>query len=394
MTARSFLLTFLLSLFFSCHAAAQKKEISQARDILKKGKNVEQAEQLMTKLLKDSVNKGNKKIYAIWLQSVEKQYEAANDRLYLKQKQDTAAFFALARRIFTIAETLDSIDMQPDKRGRVDTEYRKDNAARLVTLRPNLFNGGTYHTRKGEYAKAYDYFEHYIDCTKQPLFSASSLSDKRMAEAAYWATYCGYRLKNPLLTLRHRKLALTDSTKAALTLQYMAEARRWLNDDSLYMETLAGGFRRYPHNSYFFPRLTDYYNNHQQYDKALLLADSAILADSTNELFLFAKTTALFNLGRYNECIALSDTLIARNDSLPDPYYTAGTAYLNKALKLDALRQKKQLRKVYQKARHYMERYRQLAPDDKQRWAPALYRIYLNLNLGRQFDEIDRLLKQ
>ncbi len=41
-----------------------------------------------------------------------------------------------------------------------------------------------------------------------------------------------------------------------------------------------------------------------------------------------------------------------------------------------------------------MERYRKLAPQQKQKWGPALYRIYLNLNMGKQFDEIDRLLKE
>jgi hypothetical protein len=41
-----------------------------------------------------------------------------------------------------------------------------------------------------------------------------------------------------------------------------------------------------------------------------------------------------------------------------------------------------------------MEQYRQLAPDQKGKWAPALYKIYLNLNMGRQFEEIDRLMKE
>ena len=102
----------------------------------------------------------------------------------------------------------------------------------------------------------------------------------------------------------------------------------------------------------------------------------------------------LFNIGRYDESIALSDTLIAMNDSLPEPYYNAGTAYINKALKLHPLREKKQVRNTYSLARPYMERYRKLAPQQKQKWGPALYRIYLNLNMGKQFDEIDRLLKE
>ena len=375
---------------------AQKKEISQARDILKKGKNVEQAEKLMTGLLKDTVNLSNKRIYDLWLQAVGKQYEQANERLYLKQKQDTAAFFDLTRRMFTIAETLDSLDMQPDRKGRVNTEYRKDNATRLLALRPNLFNGGTYHVRKHNYQKAFDFFEQYMDCCRQPLFGDHHLdsTDQRLPETAYWATYCGYRLQNPLFTLRYRQIALRDTLKRELTLQYLAEARRWLKDDSLYVECLREGFRHYPTNAYFFPHLTDYYNAHSLYSQALELADSALAADSCSYLFTYAKATALFNLQRYDESIALSDTLIARNDSLPEPYYTAGTALLNKALKLDPLRDKKALRKTYQRARHYMERYRNLAPEEKKKWGSPLYRIYLNLNMGRQFDEIDRLLKQ
>jgi tetratricopeptide (TPR) repeat protein len=136
----------------------------------------------------------------------------------------------------------------------------------------------------------------------------------------------------------------------------------------------------------------DYYSLKGDHEKALQVVDSALMQCSVCDPYLYAKATTLFNLKRYDECIALSDSLIARNDTLAEPYYNAGTAYLNKALKLDPLKEKKQLRRLYQKARPYMEHYRKLAPDQKEKWGPALYRIYFNLNLGRQFDEIDRLL--
>lgn len=377
-------------------ALAQRKELSQARTILKSGRNGEQAEQLMTKLLKDSANRDNKRIYNVWYEAVLMQYQAVNEKLYLKQRQDTAQFFELTRRLFTVAETLDSLDMRPDKKGRVDPEYRKDNAERLMKYRPNLLNGCTYYVRKADYKRAYQFGEAYMDCARQPLFTDYHLDslDSRMPEAAYWTTYSGYRQNDPVLTLRYRKLALRDSSRAEYTLQYMAEARRWLKDDSLYMETLREGFRRYPTNTYFFPHLMDYYTSKGANEEALDIVDRMLEMNDSNQLYLFAKSAVLFNLERYDESIALSDSLIAKNDSMPDPYYNAGTAYLNKALKLHPLRDKKQVKATYQKARHYMERYRQLAPDQKQKWGPALYRIYLNLNMGKQFDEIDRLLKQ
>ena len=73
------------------------------------------------------------------------------------------------------------------------------------------------------------------------------------------------------------------------------------------------------------------------------------------------------------------------------------TVYLNRALELEQRNEprkfKKQLTQLYQQALPYIETYRKLAPDDKRRWAPALYRVYLNLNKGKQFDEIDRILR-
>lgn len=375
---------------------AQKKELSQARTILKSGKKVEEAEKLMTKLLKDSANRDNKRIYAVWYESVLMQYQAVNEKLYMNQKQDTAKFYDLTQRLFTIAETLDSLDARPDRKGRVDIEYRKDHAKELLKYRPNLFYACTYYIRKGNYKQAYQYGEAYMDCARQPLFTGYHLDslDARMPEVAYWATYCGYRMNDPVLTLRYRHLALRDSTRAESTLQYMAEARRQLKDDFLYLETLREGFRRYPENSYFFPRLMDLYIANNDNQNALKTVDNALSHNGKSQLFLYAKSTVLFRMERYDESIALSDTLIALNDSLAEAYYNAGTAYINKALKLHPLREKKQLRQTYSQARPYMERYRQLAPAQKQKWGPALYRIYLNLNMGKQFDEIDRLLKK
>ena len=80
-----------------------------------------------------------------------------------------------------------------------------------------------------------------------------------------------------------------------------------------------------------------------------------------------------------------------------EPYFNIATAKLNQALELDRRNQPRvyrtQIRKLYMEARPYMEAYRKLAPDEKRKWAPALYRIYLNLNMGKQFDEIDRVMK-
>ena len=389
------LFTFSPSHLFTFSAFAQKRQMAEAENYLRSGKNFDKAEQLMVKLLADSANQQNPRIYNLWLQAVEKQYGAINERMYKRQTVDTTKLFSLARRIFVIAERMDSVDMRPDKRGRVNPEYRKDNAERLMGYRPNLFFGGAHHLRKGDFPTAYDFFECYIDCARQPLFTAQRLdeTDPRMGEAAYWATYCGYRMNDPLLTLRYSEMARRDTSKLEYTLQYITEAWNRLGDDTRYTELLWEGFAFFPQSNYFFPHLMDTYTRKGNYEQGLLVADEALKTDSLNDIYLLAKSTMLLNLGRYAQCLEYSDKLLAINPEMPDAWYNAGTACLNIALRMDSRKHKKQIRKMYQKAQPYMETYRRLAPEAKDKWGPALYRIYFNLNLGKQFDEIDRLLK-
>lgn len=376
-------------------ATAQRRQLQEARVILKGDKDYDKAEKLMTDLLEDSTNLDNKRIYDMWLQAVEKQYGQLNEQMYKKEVVDTTKLFELTQRMFHIGTHLDSLDMKPDKKGRVNPEYRKDNALKLMAYRPNLFYGGTYHLRKGELEEAYTFLEQYINCDQQPLFSGSNLmeTDERMGEAAYWATNCGYRMKDPIRTLRYATLAKRDTTKLEHTLQYTAEAWRALNDQESYVVTLREGFERFPESAYFFPRLMDSYASRGNYDKALEVAEEALATDSLNTLFMMAKSTMLLNMGRYAECLDYSQKLIANDGMAAEGFYNAGTACMNIALRMDSRKHKKQIRKMYEKALPYMETYRQLAPDETQKWGEALYRIYFNLNMGKQFDEIDRLLR-
>ena len=379
---------------------AQKKEIEEAQTIIKSGKKVEQAEKLMVDLLKkDSANRKNPKIFATWFDAVEAQYVQANEKLYLKQKYDTAAFFNLTRHLFDIAEALDSLDALPNKRGRVKLKYREDNSELLDRLRINLYYGGTFHVRKNDFTQAYDYFHHYLDAAQQPLFSTYQYAEKdsMMPQVAYWATYSGYRLQDAEKTLYYVELAKNYQPRVQYVLQYQCEAYLLQKRQEAYLQTLREGFRQFPEYPYFFPRLADYYTAQGQSDSLMYISEYGLQVNGEEPLFLLAKSMALLQTNRYDECIAVSKLMIAANDTLPEPYYNIGTCYLNQALELEhrgePRKYRQELQRLYATARPYMEKYRQLMPADRQRWAPALYRIYLNLNMGKQFEEIDKLMR-
>lgn len=391
-------LTLLLLTITPC-LRAQKKEIAQARSYIKSGKNLEKAEQLMAGLLeKDSVNMENPKIHVLLYQAVHRQYEIGNEKLYLGEKYDTATLFNLTRRMFEICERFDSIDARPDRKGRVRPEYRENHAEELDIIRRNLYLGGRFCMNRNQFARAYEFFEAYLDCARQPLFTDYHYAerDTLMKHVAYWAGYAGLKEAQPQHILKYADLALSDTATAAYTLQYMAEAYNMLGNDSLYLQTIRRGFSEYMDNVYFYPRLMDYYNSRQQYDEALEASEQALAHDPYSELFLFGKSTVLLNMGNNKESLEVSRQIIGINNMFAEPYFNAATAILNQILPLErnALANKVAIRQLYSQARPYMERYRKLAPRQQDKWAPALYKIYLNLNLGKQFDEIDKLLKK
>lgn len=50
------------------------------------------------------------------------------------------------------------------------------------------------------------------------------------------------------------------------------------------------------------------------------------------------------------------------------------------------------LKTFYEKAKPYYEKARELKPDQKDLWLNGLYRVYYNLQMGPEFEEIEKLM--
>lgn len=398
-TMRLFL--FLFALIFIFPASAQNKEISQARSYIKSRSNLDKAEASMRDLLKDSANRRNMKIWLTLSNAMHAQYEVANEKLYLKEKLDTASLFSIVRRMFLVDESLDSLDAEPNKNDKVNIKYRKKNSSYLDKYRQNLYYGGLFFIRNQDYLSAYDLLDTYLDCRYQPLFEDFDYKKTddtlRCSSAAFWSVYSGYKLNRLDSALKYSDIAVTNEKFKIKTLQYMAEIYLLKKDTANYVNTLHKGFLEDKTSEFFFTRLLDYYNNENLQDSAMYIVDLALSVDGNKELFLFAKSNVLLNLGNYFECISICDTLLARDSVLPEVYYNAGVSYINLALLLegkDTVKKKseKKVLEYYRKSLPYMEKYRELMPEDKEKWAPFLYNVYLKLNMGHQFEEISDIL--
>ena len=390
----------LFLLMAPCNISAQKKEISAAEDLLKKNKDLEKVQKSMENLLKDSNNLGKTKIHALLFESLQKQYLQGNEKLYLKQNYDTTSLFNIARQLFIRGEIIDSLENQPVKKGKIKIKYRKDNSQFLNLIRPNLFNAGIFYIRKKDYRQAYDFFNIYIECANQPLFREYKYPhrDKKLPNAAYWAVYCAFKQNDIHGTLRHAYWALQDTAHNSFMLQYLAETYRLEHDTLRYFNSLKEGFEKYPTFPFFFPRLVEYYVNTEHQDSAMMVVNKALRIKPNDQMYRFTKSTLMLNMNKYDECISICDSLIAENDSLAGAYYNAGLAYFDQAVKLDKKNQinsknKNKMFDLYRRSMPYLQKFRALCPEDKNKWALPLYTIYLKLNMGKEFDEIDQILR-
>ena len=382
-------------------ASAQKKEIQTAKDQVKAGKNLDQAAASMKKLLADSANRTNRKIWTIYFDAVRKQYEQGNEKLYLKQKYDTAQLFNYTRQLFEVAFQYDSVETAPDKKGRRDFEFRKGHSDYLAHIRSNLYNGGIWFLNKKKYPDAYKFFDCYIECASQPMFKQRNYGekDKHLPTAAYYAVYSGYKMKDPKATLHHSYEALKDTVHSNYMLQYLAETYMLEKDTARYVASLKEGFKRVPTFPYFFPRLVEYYVVRNQLDSAMTVVNEALTVVPDSDVYLAAKSNLLLEQGKLQECIEVSKKVIEVNQKLGDPYYNAGICYFNLAVEQDknshnSRKVKEQVEENYKKALPYLVKYREMEPKEQGKWAFPLYTIYLNLNMGKEFDEIDKVMKQ
>ena len=235
---KSFLI--YICLLFPLTGIAQKKQLQTVRDQIKSGKELTKAENTLRGLLVDSVSKKNNKIWLLLCDALTKQYEQGNEKLYLKQKYDTAAFFSVTRRLYDTMSRFDSLDAKPDAEGRVRAKYRTKHAEFLNSIRPNLFNGGSYFIHKKDYNTAFDYYSDYLESANYPLFEGYDYmkNDALIPHAAYWAMFCGYKLSDADKIMRFKEQAERDTSMLNFVRQYEAEAYLVKRDTAMYASWL------------------------------------------------------------------------------------------------------------------------------------------------------------
>lgn len=321
-----------------------------------------------------------------------------NTKAYLKQVCDTAALFSTLLNMYGNLYKCDSVDALPNTKGVVKLKYKSKSDNLRSKHLSNILNGGKYYLSKDNYAMAYNFFDSYYTYT-QP-------KDAELAKVAYWATFSSYKLGQYENTLKYIDKAFNavGKNEGAILQEYKSRSHKALNNEAAYLEDLITGVKKYPSHDFFFVNLADIYCEKHMYNEGLSLADSLISLDSEKPLYWYSKSKFMLTENDYEKCIEYADSTIRRDSTYTDAYYNKGISFLNLAwirqdgactdlLDPRCLEDKKAIESLYKKAQPCMEMVRKLEPENKERWGKHLYRIYMFLNKGEEFDEIDKLLR-
>lgn len=389
-----------------CSLSANK-EYKQLRTYIKKGGNASQMVTLIEQCEKNENIQNDPELYFLAAGVQRKINDGENEKLYLKQNYDTVSFFSSIYGVFNYLIKCDEKEVLANKKDKIKIKYRSKSHTILKDYYPNLYNAGLFFIKKKNYKNAEQYFSMYIDAAQTPIFVNDHLwqKDTKIPRAAFWSMTSCFALKEYTNVFKYEKLAIRDTANIDLYLQYRALSYAELKDTANFVKELRCGLDKVPTDLFFFSNLTDYYNNTKQYQTALTLTDSLLKIYPQKTLFKFAKSVVLYNLKDYDNCISLSKEIIDADTTNADAYFYLGSCYFNKAVIIDDKispditardfnKNKNEAKILFSMSLPYIEHYRILRKEDKERWAPLLYRIYLSLNKEKQFNEIDEILKQ
>lgn len=333
----------------------------------------------------------------------EKANDIENAKVYLSLPYDTLKYYESICKMYEYLNKCDSVAALTANNNR----YRNDAQKKMMYHRQNLLNGGRYYLMNKKNNEAFRIFDLYLISSSYPALKQlkQQESDSMYSKVAYWAVLSSFPIHKYDKVIHYTPTALTYGKNKQFIQEYLCRSYKAINKENEWLSELKKGLRQYPEHPYFFTTLISHFSNNKQYGEALLYADKMTEYAPTNITYWYAKVQIYLCMADYEECIKACDKVIALDSLMTAAYYYKGLSYCNMAKQqIDAMRDIPVKSKKYEALKDKMLTYYALAeepllvvkmqkPEEKEAWAPLLYQVYLNLNKGEQFDEMDKILK-
>ncbi len=400
---------FLLVLLMTAGSSfAQQKSVKEAKRLATQSSpDLNKAEQLINEALKNAETKDLPETWNVAGIVQKGIIDDQTKKAFVKQAEyDTLKHFNSILNMFEYFNKCDQLAQIPDEKGKIKNKYRKNNASSLMNERTNLINGGVFFFNKDQNKEALNFFRTYVESASYPMLEERNLveTDTLLPQISYYATLAASKIGDQDAIIKFAPLATNDKDNGKFAIQFLADAYKAKGDTATWVKTLEEGVTKYPEEDYFFANLIDYYSNSNKTAEAIDFVDRMLARDANNKLYLYVKGYLYYNAKDYDNAIEFFKKAIAIDPEYAEAYSNIGLSYLLKAQEYadkstsdvndpKYAEAQETIKKFYEEAKPYYEKARALKPDQQDLWLQGLYRVYYNLKMGPEFEEIDKLMK-
>ena len=387
-------------------AFAQEKNVKEAKSIAGEVKpDFAKAEQLINEALTNPETKDNAATWDVAGYIQKRINEKEMENAYLRKPYDTLKVYNSVLNMYNYYVKCDELAQIPNEKGKIKNKYRSANSKTILAERPNLINGGIQYFNLNKNEDALKYFAAYVDAATLPMMEKENLLEKDtiLPQVAYYATLAADRVGDKDAVMKYAQYALKDKENGQFAMQLLTDAYKAKGDTAKWVEKLQEGIVKFPENQYFFANLVDYYSSSNQNDKAMQFADDMLAKDPNNKLYLYVKAYLYHNMKDYEKAIEFYKKTLDIDPAYAEACSNLGLVYLLQAQEYadkapadindpNYATAQAEIKKVYEAAKPYYEKARELKPDQKDLWLQGLYRVYYNLNMGPEFEEIEKMM--
>ena len=399
-----FSMAFLMA---ACFTFAQVKSVKEAKSAAEDMKpDFAKAQQLINEALTNSETKDDANTWNVAGLIQKKMNEKENEKAYLRQPYDTNLVYNSIYKMFEYFLKCDEFEQIPNEKGKVKFKYRKGNAATMLIERPNLINGGINAFNQNNNPEALKFFAMYIDAAKSPMLEKEDLinKDTLVSQVAYYAALAAAKSEDNQSVIKYAPLGANDKEYGKYAMEFLAGAYKAEGDTVQWLATLKEGIQKHPDYAFFFGHLVDYYSNTGKFQEAMTFADDMIAKEPNNSFYLYVKGYLYQNMKDYDNAIKFYKQTVAADPNYAEAYSNLGLIYCQQGLDYTEkvttdfndpkyAEEQAKIKKFYEDARPYYEKARELKPDQKDLWLNGLYTIYYKLNLGKEFEAIEKLMQ-
>ena len=387
-------------------AFAQEKNVKEAKSIAGEVKpDFAKAEQLINEALTNPETKDNAATWDVAGYIQKRINEKEMENAYLRKPYDTLKVYNSVLNMYNYYVKCDELAQIPNEKGKIKNKYRSANSKTILAERPNLINGGIQYFNLNKNEDALKYFAAYVDAATLPMMEKENLLEKDtiLPQVAYYATLAADRVGDKDAVMKYAQYALKDKENGQFAMQLLTDAYKAKGDTAKWVEKLQEGIVKFPENQYFFANLVDYYSSSNQNDKAMQFADDMLAKDPNNKLYLYVKAYLYHNMKDYEKAIEFYKKTLDIDPAYAEACSNLGLVYLLQAQEYadkapadindpNYATGQAEIKKFYEAAKPYYEKARELKPDQKDLWLQGLYRVYYNLNMGPEFEEIEKMM--